>query len=837
MDTFSVIFAFRKPEMRKSRLVVCLAASVLLLPLLKSSCATGQNVPAVSGLAVHVDARTGEYSLGLPSRSSRPVVVARVAAEINGKWIHSTDYPSHTVREENVQDDLGEAHEWAITHSGLQGEPDLLCHLRAYPDKPFGDVQLSVRNKTGAPIHVESLRVLEASGSDVLNLAGPSAEERVLSDSFSEDRPAMLIHDLSDSDHGVHRGVGSQLVYNRQSGIGFYAAALTSDRFLTVLRLSVSKGPNDIHATGLEVDSTGTTELTRENSLLDSPAEDRVTLSLPVAPGESLASERVLLSVDKDYHRQLETYGSLIRQLHHARVSAETPMGWWSWTAYYFGLSDATALSNAEWLAQNLKPLGYTFFHIDEGYQYARGEYTTPDEKLFPNGVASLEHRATALGLTPGIWTAPFEVSERSWLYEHHPDWLIHNAEGKPIHAGSVTDGTDKLYLIDPTNPGAQKYLRTTYRTLVNDWGIRYIKLDFMEDSAVEGAYYKPNTTALEAQRIGLGVIREAVGNSVLLDKDGCEMLNPVGYVDFGRISQDTGHTFDASRDAASGMAARFYMNRNYFVADPDAFTVSTQTVDDQSWHGGQRALTLDEAQVSIALAAVSGGMFEIGDDLPTLTATPERIALLKNSDLLDMVRFGHASTPLDLMTYRAEDRQPSLFLLHEGSRQSILTMFNWTEKDSTHKISLADLGLSTSGYSVHDMMSGSAIQLADDHALEITQPEHSVRMLKIVDSSTPAAPLKVKVRAPEKVEAGVSLQFQAEAADEPILHYSWDFGDGISLNGHDVHHAYTHEGEYHVTMTATGLNGVKTDQSLSVTVTGAVATKFVPADKVRYRQ
>ncbi len=133
-------------------------------------------------------------------------------------------------------------------------------------------------------------------------------------------------------------------------------------------------------------------------------------------------------------------------------------------------------------------------------------------------------------------------------------------------------------------------------------------------------------------------------------------MLNAVGIVDAGRISQDTGHSFDASRDAASGIAARYYMNRNFFVADPDAFTVSTQTVDDQSWHGGQRPLTLDEARVSIALAAVSGGMFEIGDDLPALGAQPERLALVQNKDLLDMVRLGRASMPIDLMTYRDED-------------------------------------------------------------------------------------------------------------------------------------------------------------------------------------
>ena len=55
----------------------------------------------------------------------------------------------------------------------------------------------------------------------------------------------------------------------------------------------------------------------------------------------------------------------------------------------------------------------------------------------------------------------------------------------------------DPLYILDSTNPGAQQYLHTTYSTLAKDWGIRYIKLDFMDDSAIEGNYYRPNTTAL----------------------------------------------------------------------------------------------------------------------------------------------------------------------------------------------------------------------------------------------------------------------------------------------------------------------------------------------------
>ena len=149
----------------------------------------------------------------------------------------------------------------------------------------------------------------------------------------------------------------------------------------------------------------------------------------------------------------------------------------------------------------------------------------------------------------------------------------------------TVVDSKDPLFVLDTTNPGAQEYLRKTYSTLVKEWGSVTSRWILWTIAAIEGYYYKPDTTALEAQRIGLEIIRDTVGDEVYLDKDGSPMLNPVGYVDYGRISQDTGHTFEASKEAAPGIAARYYMNRNFFVADPDAFTVSTQT-DSRSDHG-----------------------------------------------------------------------------------------------------------------------------------------------------------------------------------------------------------------------------------------------------------
>jgi len=797
--------------------------------------ASTQATASAQSLKVTASEADGSYSISADSIPG-DVLKASPAIEVNGKWIHVKDYPSRHIEHSTTNGELGNAEEWSIHYSGLKAAPEMLLRIRGYSAKPFGEVQLSAINTTGASVHIQSFRLIETSGPQIIQLAGDPSSDRVLSDSFSEDRPGMQLHDLGAPENQIHRAVGVQLIYNQQSHLSWFIGALTSDKFLTVLRLRMA-GEHTPNTQSYEVDSTGTTELLKENSLLDSKEEDRVELSLPVASGATLSSERILFSVSNDYHDQLETYAHIIRDLHHARVTAPTPLGWWSWTAYYFGLNQGTALTNAEWLSQNLKQFGYNFVHMDEGYQYARGEYATPDAKLFPDGVDRFEQKVVAQGLTPGIWTAPFEVSERSWVFEHHPEWLVHNAKGNPIHIGLVAEEKDHLYALDTTHPGAQEYLRKTYSTLVNEWGIRYIKMDFMEDSAIEGYYHVPNTTALEAQRIGLQTVRDAVGENVLLDKDGSELLNPVGLVDMGRISQDTGHTFQSSKEAAPGIAARYYMNRNYFIADPDAFTVSKQTVDDQSWHGGQHALTLDEAKVSIALTAISGGMFEIGDDLPTLGEDADRVALVENRDLLDIAELGRASTPLDLMSYSVTDQQPSIFLLHEDPRQSIVTVFNWTESSRNHTLTRSELGLDPQGkYTVSEIFAPKESARTLKTNIDVVQPAHSVRMFKIVDTQRAIAAPSVELSVPQTGNAGETLAFKSIHSTnvEPLLHLAWDFGDGVHADGTNVEHTYTHAGNFTVAAHKTGIGGNISEQSFQITITGAVATKFVPENKRR---
>lgn len=795
---------------------------------------------AAKTIAVTANSSDGSYTIFDPA-SKKPIVRAAVAAQIDHRWLKSVDYPQHSIQHDKSGDDLGAQDSITISNHGLQGQPDLVCTLHLHSDPDFVTVTVTVKNATEKSATVQAIRSLEAAGPHVVDLGASDATVRVLSDSFSEDRPGIVIHDLPDATNGMHRAVGSQLIYSRDSKRNLFLGTLSSEKFLTVLRLHVEKD----HIASYEVESTGTTELEKENSLQDSAPDDQIELSLPLAAGADLSSERLLISTGTNYLEQLENYGRLVRQLHHPRTVSPSPAGWWSWTAYYFGLNQGTALTNAKWLAENLSDLGYTFFHIDEGYQYARGEYTTPDAGLFPNGLRVLERKIAALGLTPGIWTAPFEVSQRSWVYENHKDWLVHNAAGQPIHAGWVIQrekqaSLDQLYVLDTTNPGSQQYLRDTYSTLAKDWGIRYIKLDFMDDSAIEGYYYKPNTTGLEAQRIGLQVIREAVGEKVLLDKDGSPMLNPVGLVDTGRISVDTGHKFAASKEAAPGVAARFFMNGNYYLADPDAFTVSRQTVADQDWHGGVNPLTLDEAKASIALAAIAGGMYEIGDDLPTLGSDADRLALVRNEDLLNMARLGRSSLPLDLMSYSPTDGMPSIFVLHESNRQSMLTVFNWTEKQTQHKLDFAtELGLQVQGHNqVFDVFASKQAG-SNLNSIDVTLPPHSAAVFKIIDTSAAAGAPSVEMKVPDETRSGNTVEFsaQADSTGVPATAYRWDFGDGTTSRERNTAHAFTHQGEFTVKLHVDGLDGVPFEKSVQIKVSGDIDTRFAPANKKRFTE
>ena len=250
-----------------------------------------------------------------------------VEADVDSQVLRSSAYPQHNVMQSEFHDEFGAGSILTVTHTGLAGTPDLVCIMRLYRDQSWGDIEVKVLNTTDKTISVQAIRSLHATDAPVVSLNGPASADRILSDSYSEDRPQLAIRELGDAPEGMHRAVGSQLIYNRQSGESLFLGALTSERLLTIFHLREQSARGAAQIVSYEAVATGTTEIMKGESLKESPASEQVNLSLPVKPGDSLSSERLMFAEGNDYHAQLEQYGNAVRVLHKARVSAPTPIG------------------------------------------------------------------------------------------------------------------------------------------------------------------------------------------------------------------------------------------------------------------------------------------------------------------------------------------------------------------------------------------------------------------------------------------------------------------------------------------------------------------------------
>jgi hypothetical protein len=204
-----------------------------------------------------------------------------------------------------------------------------------------------------------------------------------------------------------------------------------------------------------------------------------------------------------------------------------------------------------------------------------------------------------------------------------------------------------------------------------------------------------------------------------------------------------------------------------------------------------------------------------------------ERLALVRNHDLLNMAKLGRASTPLDLLSYRPEDEQPSVFFLRETPRQSILTVFNWTRQVRSHVLRLTELGLPEDhAFTATNVLRSGDSRPVRNGAVEVaSQAPESVVMLKLTDNAVPERPPAAQASVPTSAAAGETIQVSARAErdDAPVVDFHWDFGDGTSADGPRASHAYTLAGDVAIELTTYGVDGTSTQVTFPVKVGGSL--------------
>ncbi len=304
----------------------------------------------------------------------------------------------------------------------------------------------------------------------------------------------------------------------------------------------------------------------------------------------------------------LELYAQKVLSLNGTRRSKPL-LGWASWYCYYLDINQKAFLEELSKAQEN--GIKYDVFQLDDGYEIDIGEWLETNDK-FPDGLKFLSKKITEAGMIPGIWTAPFSVSESSKIFKEHIDWIVKDENGTPLVA--YENWKKKIYALDLTTPEVLDWLEEVFSTLKN-YGYEFFKIDFLFAGMIPGKR-NLNFTPVEAYRMGMERISKVLGNAHILGC-GAPLLPSIGFVNSMRIGPDTSSEWGEDMESWSGGAKHAIRNaftRNFmnawWVNDPDcAMARSTDT-----------KLTWNEKLINVYLPALLNGQLIESDFLEKLS-------------------------------------------------------------------------------------------------------------------------------------------------------------------------------------------------------------------------
>lgn len=354
-----------------------------------------------------------------------------------------------------------------------------------------------------------------------------------------------------------------------------------------------------------------------------------------IKPGET--PEEIVVLKGGDWRDLLIRYAELTaKKMGVKPIDPEKNLtGYCSWYYYYANVSEADFNENLTALAKAHKesPFAPQVVQIDDGYQPFQGDWLKRNDR-WKSSMQEVAGKIAAADMTPGIWLMPFLASTASEVYKEHRDWFVKGADGQPLAMRGWSPEPDHLWCcLDASIPAVREHLKYVFQTF-HSWGYRYFKLDGLGFGMPDGKYADPAVTPLEAFRMGMKAIRDAVPDSFIL---GCcpPFMGCMGFVDACRVSPDTSRYWSSPycklknsevpgnvpgiSSALHSTMSNWFMYDRYFRADPDALMARA----DNAFY------TLGEARLSV-LAGILTGVCITSDHLGTIS--PERMALLERA-------------------------------------------------------------------------------------------------------------------------------------------------------------------------------------------------------------
>ena len=200
------------------------------------------------------------------------------------------------------------------------------------------------------------------------------------------------------------------------------------------------------------------------------------TFCWELSPGETFFTPEAVLNYSgRGLNTMSQNFHTLYRRhlFPKSYAGKERPILLNSWEGMYYDVS-LEKIAEQSALAGKL---GMELFVLDDGWfragndsRSSMGDWTCNEKKL-PGGIHAAAEIVRHNGLKFGLWFEPEAVSQKSGLYEKHPDWTLH------IPGYGLTEGRHE-YLLDLTREDVRTYLKDMLDSYLRDGEIDYIKWD-----------------------------------------------------------------------------------------------------------------------------------------------------------------------------------------------------------------------------------------------------------------------------------------------------------------------------------------------------------------------
>jgi len=282
-----------------------------------------------------------------------------------------------------------------------------------------------------------------------------------------------------------------------------------------------------------------------------------------VDPGEIVHFDSVVMSAD---YSTLEAWPAFGKAFYKPFMPASEEIqnsGYNTWEYFRGDINSKCITPSLEalsmWKRKNkVKELRY--FVLDDGWFRDRGCWTF-DTTKFPEGEKGWADKVKAAGFEPGVWIAPFWSNKE--IVEKYNMTLMKYDEKGSIH-----------YQLDPSCPNVQKYVLGRFKAL-RESGYKYFKIDFLYITYQEFKNTPFKYSKAQPEKVigdFLAKIRKAIGPDAYLLGCATPMTTCVQQCNSARIMSDITPNWNVTKEIYRHIAARYWMNGNLFVNNPDFF-------------------------------------------------------------------------------------------------------------------------------------------------------------------------------------------------------------------------------------------------------------------------